>query len=221
MSWKRNSWTEQRCFRLLPGFTNLLLVLLTCVASTEDLSAFGAEHVWAVKVRGGEEGSQGELTAVADSTATDLGLVNRGRIEPFPNIFLFELDAGSRSGRSVMATHTVLGQHPAVVWTSKQRPLTRVKRDVQFSDPYFPRQWHLVSICTLASYPVPRPAFRRLQYGTASDEKLGVGLGTRLHVPRSWCTVSLMSPIASFPGSPSLVSRPPSEPLWGMRLCQQ
>ena len=32
----------------------------------------------------------------------------------------------------------------------------------------------------LASYPVPRPAFRRLQYGTASDEKLGVGLGMRL-----------------------------------------
>ena len=34
----------------------------------------------------------------------------------------------------------------------------------------------------LASFPVPRPAFRRLQYSkrTASDEKLGVGLGTRL-----------------------------------------
>ena len=34
----------------------------------------------------------------------------------------------------------------------------------------------------VASFPVPRPAFRRLQYGTvlSSDEKLGVGLGTRL-----------------------------------------
>ena len=32
----------------------------------------------------------------------------------------------------------------------------------------------------LASFPVPRPAFCRFQYGTASDEKLGVGLGTRL-----------------------------------------
>ena len=28
--------------------------------------------------------------------------------------------------------------------------------------------------------PVPRPAFRRLQYGTASNKKLGVGLGARL-----------------------------------------
>ena len=32
----------------------------------------------------------------------------------------------------------------------------------------------------VALFPVPRPAFHRLQYGTASDEKLGVGLGTRL-----------------------------------------
>ena len=32
----------------------------------------------------------------------------------------------------------------------------------------------------LASFPVPCPAFRRLQYGTASDKKLGMGLRTRL-----------------------------------------
>ena len=34
----------------------------------------------------------------------------------------------------------------------------------------------------VASFPVPRPAFRHLQYvacSTASDKKLGVGLGTR------------------------------------------
>ena len=34
----------------------------------------------------------------------------------------------------------------------------------------------------LASFPVPHPAFRHLQYRTTSDEKLGVGLGTRLMV---------------------------------------
>ena len=32
----------------------------------------------------------------------------------------------------------------------------------------------------VASFPGPRPASRRLQYGTASDGKLGGGLGTRL-----------------------------------------
>ena len=38
--------------------------------------------------------------------------------------------------------------------------------------------WHssYVHVLLLASYPVPRPAYR-----TASDEKLGVGLGTRLY----------------------------------------
>ena len=34
----------------------------------------------------------------------------------------------------------------------------------------------------LASYPVPCPAFHHLQYGTANDGKLGIGLGTRLQV---------------------------------------
>ena len=37
----------------------------------------------------------------------------------------------------------------------------------------------------LASFPVPLPAFRRLQYGTASEEKLGVGLERGyLHTPQ-------------------------------------
>ena len=34
---------------------------------------------------------------------------------------------------------------------------------------------------TVASFPVPRPAFRRCRFTVlSSDEKLGVGLGTRL-----------------------------------------
>ena len=37
----------------------------------------------------------------------------------------------------------------------------------------------------LASYPVPRPAFCRLQYRTASDGKLGVGLRMRLWLANS------------------------------------
>ena len=39
----------------------------------------------------------------------------------------------------------------------------------------------LVLACSgVASFPGSRPASRRLQYGTASDEKLGEGLGMRL-----------------------------------------
>ena len=40
-------------------------------------------------------------------------------------------------------------------------------------------------IVDLASYPVPHPAFRRLQYRTASDGKLGVGLRMRLWLANS------------------------------------
>ena len=36
---------------------------------------------------------------------------------------------------------------------------------------------NLLNVTTLASFPGPRPAFRRLQYGTASDGKLGGGPG--------------------------------------------
>ena len=44
---------------------------------------------------------------------------------------------------------------------------------------------------TLASFPGPHPASRRLQYDTASDRNLGGGVGTRLilhiqlHIPQS------------------------------------
>ena len=46
----------------------------------------------------------------------------------------------------------------------------------------------IVATCEMHMYmyasliPRPRPVFRRLKYGTASDGKLGEGLGTRLHV---------------------------------------
>ena len=41
---------------------------------------------------------------------------------------------------------------------------------------------HVHKACTLASFPAPHPASRRLQYSKASDWKLGGGLRTGLHV---------------------------------------
>ena len=59
-----------------------------------------------------------------------------------------------------------------VLFSCKELLLHTVKRSI------------ITSSSRVASFPVPRPAFRRLQYGklyrTANDEKLGVGLGTRL-----------------------------------------
>ena len=64
-----------------------------------------------------------------------------------------------------------------VLFSCKELHLHAVKRSITVSSSH------------VASSPVPRPAFRRLQYGkiycTANDKNLGVGLGTRLvHVCR-------------------------------------
>ena len=128
-----------------------LPVFLACVPLL-GYSALGREggHVWAVKVQGGGERSEHELQAIADSVADTLGLVNHGRIGPFHNVFEFE-GSSRRVGRSaVAAVHESLQGHPGVVWASLQRPLTRIKRsEVEFRDPYFSKQWHLVSECRL------------------------------------------------------------------------
>ena len=115
-------------------------------------SALGREggHVWAVKVQGGGKRAERELQTIADSVANNLGLVNHGRIEPFHNVFQFE-GSSRRVGRSaVTAVHASLEGHPGVVWASLQRPLTRTKREVEFRDPFFSKQWHLVSLCVLS-----------------------------------------------------------------------
>ena len=58
----------------------------------------------------------------------------------------------------------------------------------------------------LASFPVPHPAFRRLQYSTASDGKLGMGLGTKpslsafiilCHMLKTWSTPVITSLLMS------------------------
>ena len=115
-------------------------------------SALGREggHVWAVKVQGEGKRAERELQTIADSVANNLGLVNHGRIEPFHNVFQFE-GSSRRVGRSaVTAVHASLEGHPGVVWASLQRPLTRTKREVEFRDPFFSKQWHLVSLCVLS-----------------------------------------------------------------------
>ena len=136
--------------------TCLLLMLsyqlfLVCVPLL-GYSALGREgrHVWAVKLQGEGERSKRELQAIADSVANNLGLVNHGRIEPFHNVFEFE-GSSRRVGRSaVAAVHASLEGHPGVVWASLQRPLTRTKREVEFRDPFFSKQWHLVSLHVLS-----------------------------------------------------------------------
>ena len=126
-----------------------LPVLLACVPLMGYSAPDGEdEHVWAVKVQG-KERSDEEVRALADSVASRLGLANHGKIEPFLNVFRFGGDSW-KIGRSTVGTvHASLREHPAVVWASLQRPLVRTTRNVEFIDPYFPSQWHLVSLHVL------------------------------------------------------------------------
>ena len=127
-------------------FEVLLLVLLfldICLPSREDVR-------WAVKISGGRS-----REAAARRLAEERGLEFVGRVDPFPDVFELRLTHKAMEARSVNERigkldgpsvdddiHAELLGHPAVRWASKQIPLKRTKRD--FSDPAFPRQWHLV-----------------------------------------------------------------------------
>ena len=56
---------------------------------------------------------------------------------------------GERGIRSVVHVDKRLSNHLSVVWAGRQRPLKRTKREteLEFRDPKFSQQWHLVSEC--------------------------------------------------------------------------
>ena len=121
----------------------LLVSVEICLPSEEDVR-------WAVKIAGGRS-----REAAARRLAEEKGLDFVGRVDPFPDVFELRLSRKTIHSRSVdygigqldapsleNAVHAELSGHPAVKWASKQVPLKRTKRE--FSDPAFPRQWHLV-----------------------------------------------------------------------------
>ena len=111
---------------------------------------------WAVKLGNQDMTSSQEMEARARELAKERGLEFVGRVEPFPNIFQFDLprevidyhiqsrEIGQLDAQSVEDSfHNELSGHPSVMWASKQVALIRTKRE--FSDPAFEQQWHLVS----------------------------------------------------------------------------
>ncbi len=108
---------------------------------------------WAVKLDGAGGGRE-DLEAIAKRTASSLGLVNKGRVEPFADIFLFEIPLATSLGAGPGPTHVdqerdsdnngitasrytrslthrlerSLEVHRDVVWVGRQEPLRRVKR---------------------------------------------------------------------------------------------
>lgn len=94
----------------------------------------------------------------ADLLAKELGLMNLGRVDPFPSVFRFRHDQSvarkssskgvrvMRNSENLDEVDTLLVQHPSVAWASKEKALVREKRTnyLQLNDPMFDKQWHLV-----------------------------------------------------------------------------
>ena len=99
----------------------------------------------------------------ADRLAVELGLVNLGRVDPFPSVFRFQHDpsihrmSGDRDVREKRIDREqvdlLLAEHPSLLWASREKALVREKRTdyLQLNDPMFAKQWHLVwiSVCKL------------------------------------------------------------------------
>lgn len=96
---------------------------------------------------------QSELTDIAVSLAQDFGLENMGHVSPFLGVFKLRLgfhEGGMEKrdiSRRLAEVDRSLDEHPKVLWASRQHCLVRHKRKVRmdFNDPMFSRQWHLVS----------------------------------------------------------------------------
>lgn len=125
------------------------------LAPSSTFDEWTLHHIWSVK-------SDEER---ADRLAEELGLLNLGRVDPFPSVFRFRNDPrglGDRSvretriGRSVDEVDLVLAKHPSLVWASREKALVRKKRTdyMSLNDPMFDKQWHLVSV--LLTYAVHR-----------------------------------------------------------------
>ena len=99
---------------------------------------------------------QSELSGIAASIADHFELEHAGHVTPFHGVFRLRYSSPSDTGklkkrdgnhRLVEELERGLASHEAVVWAAKQDPLVRRKRGVavDFNDPMFFRQWHLVS----------------------------------------------------------------------------
>lgn len=100
-------------------------------------------HSWAVKLS--SRVSLSDLNSQANALAKECGVINMGPIGSMDNIFEFGMRANDNQSGSIdhLAVEESLSMHSAVQWAAIQRPLKRVGRS--FRDPYFLKQWHLVS----------------------------------------------------------------------------
>ena len=122
----------------LTSFSFLLLTLIGLTGCEQAASTWS----WAVSLRGGTAGQ------VSD----DLGMENMGEILPGSEIYELSYVGKSHTRRDdVVGLHARLLDHHHVNWAELQKPLVRVRRKLEFSDPSYKDQWHLVSVRPLLS----------------------------------------------------------------------
>jgi hypothetical protein len=106
-------------------------------------------HEWALKVSDPLE---------ADLIAAETGFINKGVIEPFTDIYLFQNPrVPHRSRRSAQVHTDKLNNHEKVLWAEQQVTKLRTKRDmvdlevenkayrsIKYDDPEWNNQWYLV-----------------------------------------------------------------------------
>ena len=139
---------------LIVAILLLSLYLFRCLSAVES----ALPVTWAVKLHHADGASQDRLEMDAKRIAKERGLRFRGRVDPFPNIFEFELPQSTidyhirRRGDENWdaqgvenVLHDDLREHPSVTWVSRQVALRRVKRgSLQFEEPAIYYQWQYV-----------------------------------------------------------------------------
>ena len=125
---------------------------------------------WAVRVS-----KDRSVDSSIDILAYDLDLVNKGQIGHLEGIYLFHYIDKSKFGKTsdvfnittasdgmlfqyhqqmfseneaadiIQKTEEKLDSHPDILWHSHQKVVSRSRRSMQFQDPFYNLQWHLVS----------------------------------------------------------------------------
>lgn len=136
----------------------LLNVIILISSNTHFINCDNSEHhneytkEWAVKVSD---------PYLANLIALETGFVNKGLIEPFSDVYLFENhQVPHRSKRGAHKHTNKLKNHESILWTEQQQAKSRAKRDhtddnvdkreeniayrsANFDDPEWSNQWYL------------------------------------------------------------------------------
>lgn len=117
-------------------FRSILFCIFIIIISSSQLASGEYLNKIAVHVPGGR--------SVVDRIAERHGFINHGQIGNLKDHYILEHPRISkRSVSPSHAHHARLSQEPEILWFEQQFVKKRVKRDLTFTDPYWPKEWYL------------------------------------------------------------------------------